>query len=242
MKLRKLGKLDAHVFGGTDREGGGTGPVLVLLHGFGAPGTDLIPLYRQIEAPREVRFVFPMAPIVLDPSAPPEFAPRAFWNIDLLALQQAAMSGRFLEVIDQVPEGLDVARDAVISLLDAIDSELKAGGRVVLGGFSQGAMLACDVALRTSRPLSGLVLFSGAAIASSEWRKVAPGRKGLRVLQSHGRQDPILPFEGGIALRDLLLAAGLEVEWHEFNGGHGIPDGVVERLGPFLRRVTEGAP
>jgi phospholipase/carboxylesterase len=241
MKLRKLGDLDAHVFGGTDREGGGAGPVLVLLHGFGAPGTDLVSLYRQIEAPAEVRFVFPMAPLVLDPSAPPALAPRAFWNIDILALQQAAMAGRFLELIDRVPEGLDTARAAVVSLLDAVDRELDAGGRIVLGGFSQGAMLACDVALRTTRPLAGLVPMSGSVIASSEWRSLAPARKGLRVLQSHGRQDPILPFAGGVALRDLLTEGGLEVEWHEFNGGHGIPDGVVRRLGPFLSRVVEGA-
>jgi phospholipase/carboxylesterase len=242
MKLRKLGDLDAHVFGGTDREGGGSGPVMVLLHGFGAPGTDLVPLYRQAAAPPEVRFVFPMAPLVLDSSAPPALAPRAFWDIDILALQQAAMAGRFLEVIDRVPEGLDAARAAVVSLLDAVDHELDARGRIVLGGFSQGAMLACDVALRTRRPLAGLVPMSGTVIASSEWRALAPARKGLRVLQSHGRQDPILPFVGGVALRELLTAGGLDVEWHEFNGGHGIPDAVVRRLGPFLSRVAEGAP
>jgi phospholipase/carboxylesterase len=239
MKLRKLGTLDAHVFGGTDREGGGTGPVLVLLHGFGAPGTDLIPLYRQVQAPEEVRFVFPMAPLVLDTSVPPALAPRAFWNIDILALQDAAMAGRFLELFDRVPEGLEVARQAVLSLLDAVDSELEARGRIVLGGFSQGAMLACDVALRTTRPLAGLVPLSGTVIARSEWQSLAPGRKGLRVLQSHGRQDPILPYKGGVALRELLTQGGLEVEWHEFSGGHGIPDAVVRRLGPFLSRVAE---
>ncbi len=239
MKLRKLGTLDAHVFGGTDREGGGSGPVLVLLHGFGAPGTDLVPLYRQVQAPPEVRFVFPMAPLVLDPSVPPALAPRAFWNIDILALQQAALAGRFLELIDRVPEGLDAAREAVIGLLEAVDRELDARGRIVLGGFSQGAMLACDVALRTTRALAGLVPLSGTVIARSEWQRLAPARKGLRVLQSHGRQDPILPFNGGVALRELLTQAGLEVEWHEFNGGHGIPDAVVSRLGPFMRRVAE---
>jgi phospholipase/carboxylesterase len=151
------------------------------------------------------------------------------------------MAGRFLELIDRVPDGVDVAREAVISLLDAVDRELEAEGRIVLGGFSQGAMLACDVALRTTRPLAGLVPLSGTVIASTEWRSLAPARKGLRVLQSHGRQDPILPFNGGVALRELLTQGGLEVEWHEFNGGHGIPDAVVRRLGPFLSKVAEEA-
>ena len=78
--------------------------MLVLLHGFGAPGTDLVSIHRQVRVPPEVRFVFPMAPLVLDPGAPPTLAPRAFWHIDILALQQAAMSGRFLELIDHQQE------------------------------------------------------------------------------------------------------------------------------------------
>lgn len=242
MKLCKFGSLDAHVFGGTDRAGGGSGPVLVLLHGYGAPGTDLVPLYRQVQVPSEVRFVFPMAPIVLDPTAPPALAPRAFWDIDIAELQRETMAGRFLELMDQVPPGLDAARAAVIELLDAVDRELDARGRIVLGGFSQGAMLACDVALRTTRPLAGLVPMSGAPVARSELKKLAPARRGLKVLQSHGRQDPILPLAAGVALRDVLTEGGLEVEWLEFNGGHTIPDGVVTRLGPFLTRVTQEAP
>src|SRR5580704_2280770 len=52
MKLVKLGDLDARVTGGSDREGGGDGPVVVLLHGFGAPGDDLVPLGRVLAAPR----------------------------------------------------------------------------------------------------------------------------------------------------------------------------------------------
>ena len=59
MRQLKLGTLTAHVTGGTDRDGGGAGPVVVLLHGYGAPGTDLVPLWRELAVPHEVRFVFP---------------------------------------------------------------------------------------------------------------------------------------------------------------------------------------
>ena len=61
------------------------------------------------------------------------------------------------------------------------------------------------------------------------------------MLQSHGRADPILPFAGGEYLRDLLREGGLDVEWHEFGGGHGIPDGVLDRLGPFVAEVSATA-
>ena len=66
-------------------------------------------------------------------------------------------------------------------------------------------------------------------------------RAGLHVLQSHGRMDPILPFAGGEYLRDLLKGSGLEVEWIPFGGGHAIPDGVLERLGPFVAEVSAPA-
>jgi phospholipase/carboxylesterase len=235
MRLLKLGELTARVTGGTDREGGGDGPVLVLFHGFGAPGTDLVPLYRTLEVPPEIRFVFPAAPIALDPRAPEEFAPRAWWPIDMLGMQQALARGRGAELARDKPPGLDEARELVTGLLAALEKELAAPlERVVLGGFSQGAMLACDVALRSPRSPAGLVLLSGAPIAVPEWQTLAPARKGLPVLMSHGRSDPVLPFAGGEYLRDLLRDAGLLVDFIAWNGGHGVPDGVLQRLGPFL--------
>jgi phospholipase/carboxylesterase len=238
----KLGELTARVTGGTDREGGGDGPVLVLFHGFGAPATDLVPLYRALDVPREVRFVFPAAPIALDPRAPEEVAPRAWWLIDIPGLQQAIAQGRAVELAREKPPGLDEARELVNGLLAALETELAAPiERVVLGGFSQGAMLACDVALRSPRAPAGLVLMSGAPVAVPEWRTLAPARKGLPVLMSHGRSDPILPFAGGEYLRDLLREAGLGVEFIAWNGGHGVPDGVLQELGPFLAaRAAEG--
>lgn len=239
MRRIELGELSAVVTGGPDRAGGGTGPVVVLLHGYGAPAEDLVPLFRVLSVPHAVRFVFPAAPIVLDDRGPAELAGRAWWPLDMLELQGIAQSRSIarLQVMD--PKGLAEARAAVEGLLDAIPSAL--GGdpaSVVLGGFSQGAMLATDVALSTARPLAGLAVLSGTLVRRAAWLAGAPARRGLPVLQSHGRSDPIVPFENAEALRDLLLGAGLDVEWLPSNGGHGIPDGVVERLGVFIQRVT----
>ena len=77
---------------------------------------------------------------------------------------------------------------------------------------------------------------SGALIAASEWAALAPKRKGLPVLQSHGTRDPILPFATGEKLRDLLMSAGLEHTWVPFNGEHAIPGAVLDALGVFLER------
>ena len=93
-----------------------------------------------------------------------------------------------------------------------------------------------DVALRTKRALAGLVLLSGTHIAADEWAPLLEGRKGLRVFQSHGQADAILPFSISSDLKDTLKKAGFEVTWVPFHGGHGIPPEVLAALSNFLRQ------
>jgi phospholipase/carboxylesterase len=229
MKTIKLGSLDAVVTGGTDRDGGGDGPVVVLLHGFGAPGDDLVSLWRVLDVPHGTRFVFPAAPVSL---ASEGYGPgRAWWRIDMVALQSGEP-----RLTKTVPPGLVEARDAVSELLDRIEADWHVPpARVVVGGFSQGAMLSMDVALRRATAPAGVVLMSGSIIAEDEWRPLIQARGPLKVFQSHGAADPLLPAAVAEQLRDLLRAAGSEVTWCPFRGGHEIPGGVLDGLGKFLR-------
>jgi phospholipase/carboxylesterase len=231
MRLTKLAGLEVRIAGGDDREGGGEGPVVVLMHGFGAPGDDLTSLWRVIDVPRAVRFVFPAAPL-----SPPEFAAfggRAWWPIDLAAMQRGDARDRSREA----PSGLAPAHGHVAALLDELERELHVGGeRIVLGGFSQGAMLACDVALRSERKLAGLVLLSTTLLCRGDWQPRMALRKALPVLQTHGRNDAVLPFAAATTLRDLFRAEGCSVDWHEFGGGHEIPQAVLDALGRFVQK------
>lgn len=231
--------LTVRLAGGTDREGGGDGPLVVLLHGFGAPGDDLAALWRVVDAPRGTRWAFPAAPLVLGESggAPPQAAfggGRAWWMIDLGRRLLAAERGELEALTQEVPPGMKDARARVIALLDELDTRLKPT-KTVLGGFSQGAMLACDVALRGDRALAGLALLSGTLLAAEEWASLAVRRRGLAVFQSHGTLDPLLPFAYAERLRDLLSQSGLEVTWVPFRGRHEIPEAVLSDLGRWMR-------
>lgn len=240
MRTETLGGLSARISGGTDGRGGGDGPVVVLLHGFGAPGEDLVPLGPALGLPRDVRFVFPAAPLSLD--AHGMFGGRAWWMIDMERLQLAIMSGRARDLTRDLPPGLPAAREQVHSLLDDVERRLGAAPeQTVLGGFSQGAMLSCDVALRSDRPLGGVVLLSGTLLCEAEWRPLMAARRGLRVFQSHGVLDPLLPFDLAEQLRDALVAAGVELDWVAFRGGHEIPPAVLMRLQGFLRGLVAPA-
>jgi phospholipase/carboxylesterase len=231
MQTTKIAGLDVRMTGGTDRAGGGDGPVVVLLHGFGAPGDDLVPLWRVLSVPREVRFVFPEAPL-----APRELGGgRAWWPLDLVAMQAERARGQRSDRSRQEPDGLAAAREHVIALLDGVEERMGVrGDQIVLGGFSQGAMVSCDVALRTERPLAGLALLSTTLLCRQIWEPRMALRKGLPVFQSHGRRDELLPFEAAVELRDLLRAAGCALDWVEFNGGHEVPQPVLEGLSKLI--------
>ena len=244
-KVRKqqFAGLDVIVLGGDDGLGGGQGPLCVLLHGFGASGTDLVPLGRMLGGPPGLRFAFPAAPLSLGGGgAGGYFAmadSRAWWLIDIERIQRRMLGGAVDEFVREEPAGLTEARGQLTQALGELQLELGVpSGQLVLGGFSQGAMLSLDVALRTDLALLGVILWSGTLIAEPQWRPQLPTRRGLPVLQSHGRQDPMLPYSIAATLRSQLTAAGLKVDWHEFTGGHEIPLPVLQATSDFLNRVT----
>ncbi len=235
MKHVTIAGLDVRITGGPDREGGGTGPVVVLLHGFGAPGDDLVPLWRVLDVPAETRFVFPAAPLSLNMGFGDS---RAWWMLDMERLAQKRAEGNWAELVREVPKGLSTAREKVLELLSTVKNEFHVASKdLLLGGFSQGAMLACDIVLRTKEQFAGLVLLSGSLIARDEWAPLIASRKGLPVFQSHGTDDPILSSAVAQELRDMLTKEGISVEWHEFRGGHEIPMTVLEKLGGFIKGV-----
>lgn len=243
MELRTLGPLRARIVRNPSSTGaeseGGQGLTIVLLHGFGAPGDDLAGLAEMIPVPPGSTLVFPEALHDLSELAGPLYeGARAWWMIDMARLERAIRTGAIRDMSNEIPEGLAEARDAVVAMLGALEQqEGIALDRLVLGGFSQGAMLALDVALRTTRDLKGLVLLSGTFIAEPEWTPRMSGRARTPVFQSHGTADPLLPYAIAEKLRDALAKAGLDVTFDRFEGGHGIPPSTMRKLGDWLAKL-----
>lgn len=228
-----LGPLTVRVVD-DDARSGPPALVVVLCHGYGAPGTDLVSLARECFAVEptlvgRVRFVFPEAPHTTD------FGGRCWWPIDMAALQKAMATAHGGRVIREMPAGLPDARKGLKQMVEALQTSTKLPmSKVLLGGFSQGAMLTTDLTLRLDEAPAGLAILSGTPVGEEEWAKLAVKRAGLQVLQSHGTHDPVLPYAGAEALRDLLTHAGLKVNFMKFNGGHGLDSDVLEALAHFI--------
>src|SRR3990167_8032866 len=239
MREEQIGGLRARITGGTDGKGGGRGPLILLLHGFGAPGDDLVPLADALNVPAGTRFVFPEGPLSLS------FGPgdaRAWWLIDMARIAQDRAAGRMRDLSQDIPKGLAPVRETMLACLKEIEQKFGADPKkTVLGGFSQGAMLSCDLILDTDRPYAGLVQLSGNILAQPLWGPLLPKRRGLPVFQSHGVRDEILPYVGAERLREALNKAGLAVEWHAFRGGHEIPEPVLRQLSVFLSQALTKA-
>lgn len=140
---------------------------------------------------------------------------------------------------DAHPGGLDDASRTVRVLLNEIARRLESDPHdTILGGFSQGGMIAADIAFRTSEPMKALLLLSTTTVDEAAWMTGMPRRRGLPVFISHGRDDDILPFEIAERLATKMSEAGLRVWWFPFNGGHETPVEAVTALNAFFAQTV----
>ncbi len=78
------------------------------------------------------------------------------------------------------------------------------------------------------------MLIGGTTVNEAAWVERFPGRRSLPIFIAHGRNDGVLPFAIADRFRTKLQAAGMDVTWVPFDGGHEIPASVVEALNAFL--------
>ncbi len=197
--------------------------LVVLLHGVGADGHDLISL-----APY-------WAPLLPDA----EFiAPDGPQSCDM------APSGRqWFSLQDRSPPVIFAGVGATAPILDRFLDEALAArdldeSRLVLMGFSQGTMMSLHVGLRRARPLAGILGFSGALTGPDHL--TAEIRSRPPVLLIHGEADPVVPFAMMGLAAQTLQANRVPVETLACPRlGHSIDEAGLKRGGAFLQRVLD---
>jgi phospholipase/carboxylesterase len=203
--------------------------LLVLMHGYAMRPSDLSPFAHSLGVP--AFFLFPQGPV----TSP--IGGHAWWSVDLDA-REAALSVGPRDLANEYPQGLAAARQALGEFLDAVVAEFQPR-RLVIGGFSQGGMLALDGVLWGSKPVDALVLLSASRLASRDWEPRRTRLHNLPVFVSHGAADQDLAFSAGERLRDFVLESEARVSWVPFETGHEVPLVVWRGLRKFLTSLLK---
>lgn len=206
------------------KSGGAARRLIVLLHGVGADGNDLMALAPMLaEHLPDAAFVAPNAPERFD---------------------MAPFGYQWFSLKDTRPEVMLAGVQASAPMLDAfLDAELARHGldesSLALVGFSQGTMMALYVAPRRAKPVAAVLGYSGALIGVDLLRDEV--RSKPPVLLIHGDADEVVPVQSLQAAVVGLQAAGIPVREHVRPGlAHGIdPDGIKLGL-TFLKAALEG--
>lgn len=217
--------------------------LVLLCHGFGAAGDDLVPcageLYSSAARPLDgVRFVFPAAPIQMDPSGMHDA--RAWWPIDTMLQQQIMESGGVRDLRKEKPRLLLERRRQITDVIGLIQEEADLdASQTVIGGFSQGAMLTTDVALAFPKDLGGLIVWSGTLLNEKDWKRLASSKSELKVVQSHGQSDPVLPYQGAELLRSLFAVNQIKNNFIGFSGQHAIPQLGITAAAELIESILD---
>ena len=221
-KLVRFGGLDAVEFPCADPKA----LTVICLHGYGADMRDLAPLAPEIPVERPVRWIFPNGPVSLD------WGGRAWFPIDVAAFEEGQRTGKPRDLSGGEPAGMAEARAALQAFIEELGAPWD---KLVVMGFSQGAMMAVDLALRAPAAPAGVAILSGTFVDRKTVLALAPKRKGLAFFQSHGSVDPILGFQEALRLEAALKEAGWKGELRRFEGGQGIPPELLPELGAWLQ-------
>jgi phospholipase/carboxylesterase len=214
-----MAELDGPRWG--PRSDGRPAQLVVLCHGVGADGNDLIEL-APLWAPAlpEAAFVAPHAPHPYD----------------------AAPFGRqWFSIADLAPAALEAGLRASLPAFDRfIDTELRRLGlprdAYALMGFSQGAMMALFSGLRRNPPPRAILAFSGALLASDRLATEMRGRPPVLVV--HGEADEVVPASLGRSAERALAAAGVPVEALYCAGlAHALGDAGLSAGALFLQKA-----
>jgi len=204
------------------RERAPTGPLkgcVITLHGRGTTGEDLMPLADEMRLPG-LRWIFPDAPFPF----PDGFGGRMWYTSPPQAQSGILESRRLLfDLLGQL-----IARDGIPS------------GRIVLMGFSQGAVMSLDVGLRYPARLAAVVALSG-YLASPEALAAEKSSASLQtpVLLAHGTMDEVVSVDGSRKARALLAKEGYQARLEEYPTGHQVIPEEMKLVRDFVKDQLE---
>lgn len=192
--------------------------MVIMIHGRGADMHDLADLAPMLDTPSGCRFIFPNAPKPFE------------------AYPGMSLGWTWFEGWPPLHESVIESRATLLRFVDAITERYPTPeGKLVIGGFSQGALMALEAGLRTGKKVAGIVVMSG-GLYEADLPDLA-SRTATPVLIAHGTDDDVVPVNHARRARRVLEDAGFAVEYHEYAMAHQVVQEETEHARAFLERV-----
>jgi phospholipase/carboxylesterase len=196
-------------------------PLVIFLHGYGSNEGDLFGIKEFL--PAQYNYLSVRAPMVMEEGSYQWFRKKG----------EGAYNGE----TDDLNASGQLLLDFIAQAAQKYHTE---PAKVFLVGFSQGAIMSYEVALRHPEAVGGIAALSGRVlpVLRSEL-KPDEKRQSLAIFIGHGTADTRLPFSDGTEANSLLKSVSLEPEFHAYQGvGHSISTEEIQDLGAWLQRLN----
>ena len=196
-------------------------PLVIFLHGYGSNEQDLFGIKDDL--PASYTYLSVRAPMTLEEGSYQWFRKKG----------EGAYNGE----TDDLKTSGQVLQDFIAQAAKKYHTE---PDKVVLVGFSQGAIMSYEVALRHPESVGGIAALGGRILpVLKSALKPDEKRQTLAIFIGHGKEDNRLPYKDGTEANSLLQSISLTPEFHGYEGlGHSISAAEVEDLNAWLQRLN----
>ena len=198
-------------------------PLVILMHGYGSNMSDLVPLVPMIST-EGCLFAFPNAPIRLD------------FGMGMVGYAWSAPLEADFDADGRAESLLEATVDDVTSRYGVEE------GGVVIGGFSQGGMMALRHGLRHPDRFPGIVALSSRLPPQDRPGEAGGSPRTQRIFIAHGTFDDVIHVQEGRSAHDVLSRGGYPAEYHEYGMAHQIIPEVMADLSTWLAETLPPLP
>jgi phospholipase/carboxylesterase len=201
---------------------------IILLHGLGADGNDFAPMVPQLNLliGLPLRFVLPSAPIQAITINNGHRMP-AWYDIGSFDLGNHADKKGIAHSVAQIKQ-----------LIEHEEQQGTPRNKIVLAGFSQGAVIALTTSLNLDKPPAGVLALSGyLPYAEEAIAKSHSAHKLMPIFIAHGVQDNVVPYFLGNQSYQLLIERDFNVESHSYQMQHNVCLEEIQDIAKWLKKV-----
>ncbi len=201
---------------------------VIWLHGLGADGADFAPIVQQLNLPATLplRFIFPHAPvrpITINGGYPM----RAWYDISSAVFQH-----------QHDWEGIDATLQQVNAMISAEIARGIPANKIILAGFSQGAVITLLTGLRSTQQLGGLLALSGYLPTPAQCIAHAThAAKQTPIFIAHGTQDTLVNYEYGEQAARALQQNGFNITWQHYPMAHTVCAKEIADIAAWLQKI-----